>query len=146
MTGLTPDTRYLPPSALRSSDTSLMGSDRLAEWEMLMTDHVSEMLPVLQLISSKALGGRAGVEKVTGYPRFMIAQEMEMYKSKHKRNCTYRVFAVDTTIRMFSKCADSILDEFNYLLKQSVRVKSKKNHNFCNCTAIDVILVITEII
>lgn len=103
LTGLTPDTRYLPPSALRSSDTSLMGSDRLSEWEMLMTDHVSEMLPALQLISSKALGGRAGVEKVTGYPRFMIAQEMEMYKLKHKRNCTYRIFAVDTT-RMFSKC------------------------------------------
>lgn len=57
LTGLTPDTRYLPPDALRSSCTGLIGSDRRSKWKMLMTDYVSRMLPALADIIK---GFRAG--------------------------------------------------------------------------------------
>lgn len=42
--GLTPDTRYLPPSGLRSSTITLIDTDKLSEHKMLMTHRVSEML------------------------------------------------------------------------------------------------------
>lgn len=55
LTGLTSDTRYPPPCSEASSRT-LMGSDTDPEWEMLMADHVSKMLPAVHLILSIGLG------------------------------------------------------------------------------------------
>lgn len=56
LTGLTPDTRY-PPLCSEASSRTLMGSDIEPQWEMLMDDHVSKMLPAVHLILSIGLGG-----------------------------------------------------------------------------------------
>lgn len=59
----------------RSTDTRLMGSDRVSERKMLMNEHVSKMFLVYTDIII-GFGSRVGVWKVIEYPALVMEIKM----------------------------------------------------------------------
>lgn len=93
------DTRHqVPPplDALRSSDASLIGTDRLSEQKMLMTDNVSEMLRA-QADIIRGFGGGVGlafwkkdwlseIPDLSGYECYMNVNKEKQCDMRRKDN------------------------------------------------------------